>query len=170
LQKPQATSDHLPVRYSSPEAIVDVFFEARYAAYVHRKENVVARLTRELSALDTKLWFVQSVVEGTVVVTNKPKTDIVQQMQRRAAAQPGVDLDRDIVDKLLDLSICSLTKERLDLLRRQRDGKARELLATQETAPATSWEADLQAFLVGWQELQAKRLARDTGVAGSPEK
>jgi len=129
-------------KYDSPIEIIREFFDFRLSFYVKRKEFLVDKYTNELSILDSKIKFILEVINNTLIISNKSKCDIVNELKQRI--YPMVC---NSFDYLLNMSIISLTKEKIDILQNEAC-KKRTLLDSIISQPVKDmWIADLDCLL-----------------------
>lgn len=118
-------------KYGEPEEILKEFYNVRLEYYEKRKAHLVKQLEEELLVLKDKARFVLMVIKGELLLGNKPKKQLLDELQakkfrlveRRAAAsqtedgeeEPEGDLERGY-DYLLSIKLWGLTKEFVDRL------------------------------------------------------
>ncbi|XP_067685534.1 DNA topoisomerase 2-alpha-like isoform X1 [Haliotis asinina] len=163
-------------RYSSPVDILKEFFDVRMEMYKRRKDYLEGMLAAESLRLDNIARFIIEKIEGTIVIENKPKKEIIQLLVRRgydsdpvkawkeaqnkgkpntkgeAVEDENDDADSDVssgpdFNYILSMPLWNLTKEKKDELCKQRDAKAHELEKLRRKSPSDLWEEDLEAFL-----------------------
>lgn len=66
--------------YESPQDIIDSFFEFRYPLYQVRKEHLIAKMEKETNRLSNMARFVLAVVNGELVVSNRPRKQILKDL------------------------------------------------------------------------------------------
>ena len=148
------------VKYESPLAVLQEYFPLRLSLYEARREALLARLDREWRRMDNKVRFILSVVDGSLVVSNRKKAELLQELARQgyelfapgatAAGEEGGEgepgeLGRGY-DYLLSMKIWSLTMERVEDLREQLAEKASELEALRGMTAADLWEQDMDVL------------------------
>ena len=69
--------------YSSPQHIIDEFFTFRLPYYQQRKEFLLARFEKEIRRLSNMTRFILEVVDGKLIVSNRPRKDIMQDLVKR---------------------------------------------------------------------------------------
>eukprot|EP01041_Mallomonas_annulata_P004201 gene4201-8354_t len=69
-------------RYESATEIMKAFYEIRVDFYDKRREHLVAKLTEEWDRLDNKVRFILMVISGELVVSNRKKNDLFQDLKR----------------------------------------------------------------------------------------
>jgi len=149
------------VRYESPEDILKEFYTYRMDYYVKRKALLVQKLEREQRMLSNKARFVQEVCDGQLVVSNRKKVALLEDLQRRKYELfdkndtiDDIDEDEDVstsvlsrgYEYLLGMKIWSLTYEKAEDLRRQLDERTKELQTLQATSPSRIWLNDLDSI------------------------
>ncbi|KAF9430265.1 DNA topoisomerase 2 [Podila epigama] len=165
-------------RYTSPEEIVQEFFDIRIDYYRKRKAHLINMYTRQWVRLNNKMRFILMIISGELLVQNRKKLSIVEEMRAKnfasvteldievdaGASAETVDpnavkikVERDSeFDYLLKMPIWSLTHEKVEELKKERDAKNAELKLLIDKTPNDLWNEDLDAFMVSWEELLQK--------------
>jgi DNA topoisomerase-2 len=154
-------------KYESPLSIMRAFVPIRLEYYEKRKENLVSKLEEERKILSNKARFVEEVCSGKLVVSNRKRNDILNNLKasgydlvlKHAAPKDDEDSQDEEVEEestvgelakgyeyLLGMKIWSLTYEKAMALRAQLAEKTQELEILKETAPAQIWLNDLDAI------------------------
>ena len=136
--------------------ILRTFFTNRLVYYVARKGFLLDRIVRELSILENKARFVEEVCNEDLVVSNRKRKDLLEELKEQKYDLHPKDEDGDEQEHekedsneidtsdddlakgyeyLLGMKIWSLTHERAEELRRQRDEKNGELSKMKATLP-----------------------------------
>lgn len=146
------------IKYETPEDIMKEFYNYRMVYYVKRKALLVQKLEREQRMLSNKARFVQEVCDGDLVVNNRKKVELLEELQERGYelfdkndASDEVDEDEEVstsvlskgYEYLLGMKIWSLTYEKAEELRRQLEERTEELRQLQATTPSQIWLRDL---------------------------
>jgi len=125
-------------KYESPEDILREWFVTRKHRYVARKAEVLRRLDAKVLVAKNKARFITAIVDGSLVVTHRKVADVVNELD-------GVGYDR--VDGsfayLLNMSIQTLTNERVDVLTREARELDDERCTLERTSVDTLWLADI---------------------------
>jgi DNA topoisomerase-2 len=179
------TSNRL-VKYTTPEDIFAVFYDIRLDFYVRRKTRLVKNLRTEQMKLSNKARFVEEVCTGELVVSNRKRTAILQELQDKGydtfakdsktseetaspddeEETPDTSSDATIAkgyEYLLGMKIWSLTFEKAEELRKQLEEKNQALLALEATSPSQIWVNDLDAIEVALDE---REVALQEEIAG----
>ena len=136
--------------------ILRTFFTNRLVYYVARKGFLLDRIGRELSILENKARFVEEVCNEDLVVSNRKRKDLLEELKEQKYDLHPKDEDGDEQEDekedsneidtsdddlakgyeyLLGMKIWSLTHERAEELRRQLDEKNGELSKMKATLP-----------------------------------
>ena len=128
--------------FSSIYEILDSFIKIRLDFYDKRKTHLLNSLKEKLIILASKYWFVKGIVDDTIIVNKRTKTDIVKQLERI----DKIKKVNDSYDYLLAMQIQSLSKEKLDELKKQIDDGKAEYKKIKETSINDMWLNDLNEF------------------------
>ena len=166
-------AEHRIIKYTTPEDILNAFYDVRLEFYSKRKANLICRLEAEKKTLSNKARFVEEVCAGDLVVSNRKRKDILDDLQERgydliikdpkkADQSDGDDSKEDEDDEaddepttaelakgyeyLLGMKIWSLTYEKAEQLRAELEEKTRDLEILQATDPSEIWLHDLDAI------------------------
>ncbi|KAI9089602.1 DNA topoisomerase [Phlyctochytrium arcticum] len=163
-------------KYNSPEEIMLEFYDLRLDFYDKRKTWLAATLTRELLKLSNQVRFILEVIEGTLKVQNRKRSDIIQDLVDRnydpshklsdkdlTPSDAEMDVSEEAVQEeeteksdkldynyLLSMPIWNLTMEKVQKMTNDRDQKQQELEILLATDAKDLWRADLCAFLEEW--------------------
>ena len=168
------------IRYETPEDIISAFYVIRLDYYNKRKANLLKNLEAEKVVLSNKARFVEEVCSGSLVVNNRKRKDILEDLKVRGydlikkevkqVSEPvdGDGDDSEIEDEetstgdlakgyeyLLGMKIWSLTYEKAEQHRAQLEQKISELELLQATEPTTLWLRDLDAVEIALDDRDA---------------
>uniref|UniRef100_A0A673HXD3 DNA topoisomerase 2 n=1 Tax=Sinocyclocheilus rhinocerous TaxID=307959 RepID=A0A673HXD3_9TELE len=138
-------------KYESVQDILKDFFELRMKYYVLRKDWLLGMLGAESAKLSNQARFILEKIQGTLVIENKPKKELIRMLQQmgydsdpvkawKDAQEKDAEEDEDEEEKekeetsgpdynyLLSMPMWYLTKEKKDELCRQRDAKLGDLV------------------------------------------
>lgn len=156
-------------KYDSAEEILTSFYFHRIGYYDKRKAAMVATLKRELMKLESRVKFIQSVNNGSILISNRFRLDIEDalnsrgfptesQVQKPVAKLQGEienekELKKPLFGYLLKMPLWSLTMERAKALELQHHIKMAELQALEILAPIDLWRRDLIEFIAKYEEM-----------------
>ncbi|KAJ3751113.1 DNA topoisomerase II [Lentinula detonsa] len=161
-------------KYDSPEAILEEFYPARLSYYQKRKDHLSGEMTKVLDRLNSQARFIQMIVDKKLVVSARKKVDIIADLkEHKFPALPkksitnknadgedaGVEDEDDNgsnndYDYLLNMPIYSLTKEKIEKLRKQAADQEAEIMVLIQKSPKDLWNEDLTKFLDSWRKTE----------------
>ncbi|CAH8366429.1 unnamed protein product [Eruca vesicaria subsp. sativa] len=163
-------------KYTTPEQILEEFFELRLQYYEKRKKVILENLELELLKLENKVRFILGVVREEIKVNNRKKSDLVQELRKKgftpfpkkvkpveAAVAGAVDSTQEEsehvpasssstfisgsdYDYLLSLSIATLTLEKVQELCGERDKMKQQVEDLKKATPRSLWLRDLESL------------------------
>ncbi|XP_060705039.1 DNA topoisomerase 2-alpha [Hemiscyllium ocellatum] len=159
-------------KYENVQDILKEFFDLRFKYYRLRKDWLEGLLGAEYGKLSNQARFILEKIEGTLVIENKPKRELIQLLLDRGYDSDPVKRWKESQDKeqeselenteeeeeittssgadfnyLLNMPLWYLTKEKKDELLKQRDVKETELKCLKRKSPSDLWKEDLAAFI-----------------------
>uniref|UniRef100_A0A8D3C0Y8 DNA topoisomerase 2 n=1 Tax=Scophthalmus maximus TaxID=52904 RepID=A0A8D3C0Y8_SCOMX len=168
-------------KYESVQDILKDFFELRKKYYVLRKDWLVGMLGAESAKLTNQARFILEKIQGTLVIENKPKKELIRMLQQmgydsdpvKAWKQAQEKNEEEIDDEeeegtekedssgpdynyLLSMPMWYLSKEKKEELCKQRDAKLTELDTLKKRNPEDLWKEDLAAFSEELERVEAK--------------
>jgi len=123
-------------KYTSPEEILVDFLEIRLDYYKKRKEHLVRTMTEELCTLQNKARFIQMVIEGTLLIFKRSKTDIETELK-------SLKFDGPSYDYLFNIKTYQYTSEYVDKLNNEVKVSQETLEGVQRTTTLKMWKSDL---------------------------
>ncbi|OAD58830.1 DNA topoisomerase 2 [Eufriesea mexicana] len=176
-------------KYDSVLQILRNFYKMRLEMYHKRKEYLEGILQAEASKLTNQARFIVEKCDGTIVIENKKRKDMIAELiKREYESDPVVawklsqnreevlvkvseNADGEVTtstaiakenyDYLLGMTLWSLTKERKDELLRQKEDKVAELKRLQVRTPISLWKEDLDNLLNELNKLEDKERKED---------
>ncbi|KAM0790561.1 hypothetical protein ACM66B_004430 [Microbotryomycetes sp. NB124-2] len=168
-------------KYSTPEEVIEDFYDVRLEYYHKRKAYVVNELTNAHDKVSNQARFIQMMIKKELVLSNRKKASIVAELRdknfrpfpkvQKAVVAGAVDQDGEDeeelddpeasegndsdFDYLLSMSFSSLTAERVAKLLSERDERERELTELLKLSAQDLWERDLDKFEREWEQLLA---------------
>lgn len=168
------------IKYEKPEDIMKEFYNYRVEFYIRRKALLVQKLEKEQRMLSNKARFVEEVCSGALVVSNRKKVELLNDLQQRGYAlfdnksekkdddesedeeESTVSLSKGY-EYLLGMKIWSLTFEKAEELRKQLEERTAELAILQATSPSQIWLSDLDNIEVALDERDIEMEAAEEG-------
>ncbi|KAF8016195.1 hypothetical protein BT93_H1646 [Corymbia citriodora subsp. variegata] len=161
-------------KYDSPEQILEEFFHLRLKCYEKRKKILLENLELKLVMLDNKVRFILGVVHGEIIVSNRKRADLFQELQAKgfapfrketktietAVAESTDDSEEteensEVTTKgvkasdyeyLLSMAIGTLTLEKVQELCADKNKLVDEVDALRKATPENLWFKDLAAL------------------------
>ncbi|XP_068162195.1 DNA topoisomerase 2-alpha isoform X2 [Antennarius striatus] len=171
-------------KYESVQDILKDFFELRMKYYVLRKDWLVGMLGAESSKLNNQARFILEKIQGTLVIENKPKKELIRMLQQMgydsdpvkawklAQEKNQVSMEEEEEEEeeeeaekdtsgpdynyLLSMPMWYLSKEKKEELCKQRDAKLTELNTLKNKNPSDLWKQDLAVFSEELERVEAK--------------
>uniref|UniRef100_A0A8C5GUM1 DNA topoisomerase 2 n=1 Tax=Gouania willdenowi TaxID=441366 RepID=A0A8C5GUM1_GOUWI len=166
-------------KYETVQEILKDFFELRSKYYVLRKDWLTGMIGAESAKLSNQARFILEKIQGTLVIENKPKKELIQMLQtmgydsdpvkswKQAQEKDVEEEDKENEEEkedtsgpdynyLLSMPMWFLTKEKKEELCKQRDAKLTELDTLKKKSPSDLWKEDLVAFSEELERLEAK--------------
>lgn len=127
-------------KYNSPLEIIREFYDVRLKYYGIRKEHRLNYIRDELITLENKVRFIKDVTEDRLVISKRPSSDIVADLDRMGYVR------LDNYEYLLNMRISSLTRECIDRLMNELNRKKEERDILIKKSLCDLWNDDLNAF------------------------
>ena len=136
---------------------------------------MLKKLRHERKILKNKVRFIDAVIQGEISIHNRPKQDILNELQS-LGFDPSSD-DNDAAndtesvsdtrgfDYLLSMKLWSLTKEQIQKLEKDYDNKKKEYDALEQMTPEELWREDLTALKEYLLTMDNASSAREAPVA-----
>ncbi|KAK2809703.1 DNA topoisomerase 2 [Emmonsiellopsis sp. PD_5] len=162
-------------KYDSVEDILKEFYAVRIKFYEKRKQYQLSELQKELEKMSNQARFIQMIIDGKLTISRKAKSQLIPELKEKGfkafskisdASKEGetapvveedesdsedVELGSDSYDYLLGMPLWSLTKERVEKLRRQIGDKEIEVDELIKLTKEDIWMKDLDDFLTEWR-------------------
>jgi DNA topoisomerase-2 len=126
-------------KFDSVAGIFEAFYHVRRDLYGKRKAFLTKKIEQELLGLSERVRFVELVVSGGIVLSNKSRADILAQMTEHKFRPKRAH-------ELLKLPLTALTSEEIGKLNMEHSKKELELQAIQGQTPEDLWTDDLRAI------------------------
>lgn len=129
-------------KYESVYEILEEFYTLRLVYYQSRKDFMLARLEQERKVLLNKMKFINAILKDQIQIKNVKRDQIEAQMETL-----GLERIEESYNYLLNMSLVSLTTERLVELKDAYDKKKEELQTITQTTINQMWLADLKTLV-----------------------
>ncbi|XP_032890927.1 DNA topoisomerase 2-alpha isoform X1 [Amblyraja radiata] len=177
-------------KYDTVQEILKDFFELRLKYYALRKDWLEGFLGAEYGKLSNQARFILEKIEGTLVIENKPKRELIQLLFDRGydsdpvkcwKESQGKDPEPELGDTeeeeatvssgsdfnyLLNMPMWYLTKEKKDDLLKQRDVKEIELKNVTKKTTSDLWKEDLAAFIEELERVEMEEKENEVAHIG----
>ncbi|TPX68586.1 hypothetical protein SpCBS45565_g03046 [Spizellomyces sp. 'palustris'] len=136
-------------------------------------EYLLDQLNSDLTKLDNKVRFVTEIIKGELVVQNKKRDALLQELRQRKYVPIHSKKEKSNVDEededeeentkgskghgydyLLSMPIWNLTMEKVQQLIKQRNQKEEEVVILTGQSINQLWRTDLDAFLAQWDHFE----------------
>ncbi|XP_056375981.1 DNA topoisomerase 2-beta isoform X1 [Hyla sarda] len=183
-------------KYETVQDILKEFFDLRLHYYSLRKEWLMGMLGAEAAKLNNQARFILEKIQGKITIENKSKRELIQMLLQKGfesdpvkawkEAQEKSTEEDDIQDQnddsfsdsgttqgpdfnyILNMSLWSLSKEKVDELIKQRDTKGKELNDLKRKSASDLWKEDLAAFVEELDKVEAQE--KEDALAGISSK
>ena len=154
-------------KYTSPLEIIDDYFQVRMEFYVKRKEFQLNALEKELKIVNARVKFIEEFIAGTILISNKTKKDILEQLESKE--YPQID---ECYDYLIKMPIYNLTKERIEELKKDRDTKMEDYTHLKDMTESNIYLGELKELekLYLKFEKQKEEDSNNSGTANTGKK
>jgi DNA topoisomerase-2 len=128
-------------KMSSPEEIIFRFYKVRISHFHKRKEYLLGIISKDLEILESKIKFIQMVIAEKIIVFNKKKEFIIEQIKKQELIKIN-----DSWDYLLDMKIWTLTYEKIESMITQQKKLKEEMKIIKSTTVEQMWNSELMSL------------------------
>ena len=100
------------IEFESADDIISYYIDVKYKFLCLRKDYLLRSLKKKLSILSSKITFIKKIIDGELVIQKRSKSDIEKDLLQI----DEIIKVNDSYDYLLNMSLYTLTKERLQKL------------------------------------------------------
>lgn len=129
-------------RYDTISEIIDEFYEERLKYYQLRKDYMINKLEYERKVFLNKMKFINAILKGNIKINNVKRTDLEINMEEQ-----GIERIEDSYNYLVNMSLLSLTNEKLLELKTSYDKKKEEIQTIIDITLAQMWISDLKILV-----------------------
>lgn len=83
-----------PVRYNNATEIMKDYFKERLQVYVARKDFDIGNIQLEINELNEKLNFIKAIIDKNLLIINRPKAEIYENIQKLGLSKEIFDTDK----------------------------------------------------------------------------
>ena len=138
-------------KYDSNEDIMKEFYLLRLAFYSKRKEYMLKVMKKELDVYESKIRFIEEFISGEINILQKEDEEIEAMLIEKNYPKFGSEDEEDIenfsYDYLLNMKIKSLTKKKIEELKKLHENKYGVYNDLQSQTEKDLWKNDLKKFL-----------------------
>jgi DNA topoisomerase-2 len=151
-------------KYSNPNEILEEFYDVRREYYIKRKEYLINKTQRELDIINARVVFIQGIIDDTIVLKNKEDEEVIEILESvnlpkftkgKLEYDPKAENENPSYDYLTSMPIRSMTKRKIEELKKQLDDKKMELETLKARTINEYWTIDLDRI----SEIYDKNLA-----------
>lgn len=125
-------------KYESVDEIIEDFIDIRLEYYQKRKDYILSQLENDRKILVNKMKFINAILKGVLIVNNKKRKIIEEKM-----IEIGISKMDGSFNYLLNMSLISLTNEKLTELKKIYKDKKIEIDELTKTSIKQLWLKDL---------------------------
>jgi len=130
-------------KYDAVEDIIDDYFITRLKLYADRKAYLIDALEKELVVLSNKARYIQELLDDTIDLRKKKKTEIIAMLQDK---EYDVIEDDDEFKYLIKMPMDSVSEENVEKLNKEHKDKSEELQRIKETSEQQMWMSELECL------------------------
>jgi DNA gyrase/topoisomerase IV subunit B len=140
-------------KYDNIDEIMGEFYLIRLVYYTKRKEYMLKTMQKELDIYKAKVRFIEEFISGEINILQKEDEEIENVLLEKGFPKFGNDEDNDEDDGtfsynyLLNMKIKSLTKKKVDELKKLFENKLAVYNELLEKSEKDLWKEDLNKFL-----------------------
>ena len=151
-------------KYDNVEDIMKEFYFIRLIYYVKRKEYMLKNMQKELNIYNAKIRFIEEFISGEINILHKEDEEIQKMLEEREYPKFGYvneneneddtlqNDDNFSYDYLLNMKIKSLTKKKIEELKKMHENKLALYNDLFSKTEKDLWKDDLNKFLIVYKE------------------
>lgn len=135
-------------KYETTYDILKEFYIIRLAYYVKRKEYLLIVIQRDLDIYEAKIKFITEFINNDIQIIQREDEEIYAQLEERNYPKFGDDTEPTKMNYnyLLSMQIRSLTKKKIEELKRLHENKLAEFRDLETKSEKQLWKDDLFAL------------------------
>jgi len=130
-------------KYDKIEDILEEFYEIRYEYYKKRKDYLINQKNKDIKITKNKKLFIENVINNKLNLRNRKKNDIEKDMEKL-----NIDKIEDSYSYCLNMSMVSMSKEKLEELKNYFNNLSQELKIIEEKKIEEMWLDDLKNITI----------------------
>jgi len=120
--------NNIITKYKNIYQIIEEFYLIRLNCYNKRKEYIINKLNDDLILIEMRVKYINDIIKKKLDIRNISINDLEQYLTDNEYVKLSLNKNSKVdYSYLIDMSIRSLTKEKVDLLNKQYDDKKKEL-------------------------------------------
>jgi DNA topoisomerase-2 len=140
-------------KYTIEEIFKD-FYNIRIQKYQERKEELLRRLEHDLLVLKYKVLFIKNILDNIIIIHRKRKEEIINKLKELEFPELSIDIDGiPSYDYLTNMSLFSLTLDKIDDLDNKYKNKQDEIEIIKNTTVIQQWTKELDEFIVEYNKM-----------------
>lgn len=145
-----------PVKYTSPEAIIEDFFTVRIFFYGKRREYLINELAKRARVARSKAKFITLINKGKLDLRGRPVVDSILDIEKHGLPKEG-EVGKENYDYLIDMPLRSQTKERAAQLLEEAEKLEARLAEVKATTAKQMWLNDIDEFETQYEKFLKER-------------
>ena len=125
--------------YNNTNEVIDAFYTTRLAIYKKRKAYNLKTMKDELNLLKNKINFIEAIIQGTVVLKNKPVQAVITDLSSK-----GFHTREESFEYLLEMRQDAITSEKICVLKTKQSRITEKIVALESTTPEKIWYQDIE--------------------------
>lgn len=125
-------------KYENQYQIIEEFFDTRMEYYVRRKKFQLNQLNHDIKICHNRIKFLKAIIDNTIII-NKRSKDLIE----KDLVTNGFDAIDDSFNYLLNMSISSFTKERLQEIKEEYNKYKEKYKLLEQTKESDIWLSEL---------------------------
>ena len=137
-------------KYDSSEEIMKEFYLIRLVYYAKRKDYMLKTMQKELDIYKSKIRFIEEFISGEINILQKEDEEIEEMLINKNFPKFGNDETNDDTfnyEYLLNMKIKSLTKKKIEELKKLHDNKEAIYNDLSAKSEKELWKEDLNKFI-----------------------
>ena len=135
-------------KYKVIKNIMEEFYKIRLAMYQKRKDYILDKLKNELDIISYKVKFILAVIAKEIKINNKTKDFIEGKLEENEYPKLSRNnSDEKNYNYLLGMNLWSLTYEKVEELKKQKDDKEAEYNLLKDKSIKDIWKEELNELL-----------------------